>query len=69
MDAVAEPVGKLQRVQVAAQAWNVSVKTAWNWIAEGRVGVVRLGRSVRVPQAEIERLVNEGYTPPRHRST
>ncbi len=68
MDAVVEPVGRLQRVQAAAEAWNVSVKTAWNWIAEGRVGVVRLGRAVRVPQGEIERLVNEGFTPARQRS-
>jgi excisionase family DNA binding protein len=61
-------MGKLQRVQVAAEAWNVSVKTAWNWIAEGRVGVVRLGRSVRVPQAEIDRLIEEGFQPARQRT-
>jgi len=56
---------QLHRVQQAAEQWNVSVKTVWNWIAEGRVGVVRLSRSVRIPQEEIDRLIEEGFTPAR----
>jgi excisionase family DNA binding protein len=56
---------QLHRVQQAAEQWNVSVKTAWNWIAQGRVGVVRLGRAVRIPQEEIDRLIEEGFTPAR----
>lgn len=61
-------MSELKRVQQAAERWNVSVKTAWNWIAEGRVSVVRLGRSVRIPAEEIERLITEGYQPARRRT-
>lgn len=56
---------KLHRVPKFAEMLNVSTKTAWNWIAQGRVGVVRLGRAVRVPQEEIDRLIEEGFTPAR----
>ena len=58
-------MSKLYKVQQAAEIWNVSVKCAWNWIAQERVGVVRLGRSVRIPQSEIDRLIEEGFTPAR----
>lgn len=41
----------------------LSQKTVWQWIGERRIGVVRLGRAVRVPLTEIERLMEEGSTP------
>jgi excisionase family DNA binding protein len=58
--------GKLHRVPEAAGEMNISVKTLWNWIAQGRIAVVRLGgHAVRVPQKEIERLIEERYSPAR----
>lgn len=33
-------------------------------IHEGRVGHVKLGRLVRIPLSEVQRLVNLGYRPP-----
>ena len=57
--------GKLNRVQEAAAQWNVSPKCAWNWISQSRVATVRLGRAVRIPQSEIDRLIEEGYSPAR----
>lgn len=33
------------------------------WICQRRIGFVRLGRAVRVPRAEIRRLVDAGYVP------
>jgi excisionase family DNA binding protein len=41
----------------------LSQKTIWQWIGARRIGVVGLGRAVRVPQSEIDRLVEEGTTP------
>ena len=35
------------------------------WVAQRRIGVVRLGRAVRIPLEEIERLVAEGSVPAR----
>jgi excisionase family DNA binding protein len=47
-------------VQVAAEL-NLSQRTIRGWIAQRRIGVVRLGRAVRVSSAEIQRLLDGGY--------
>ena len=57
--------GKLLKVPEAADALALSPKTIWQWIGERRIGVVRLGRAVRIPQSEIERLLEKGSTPAR----
>jgi len=56
---------KLLKVPEAAAMLALSHKTVWQWIGERRIEVVRLGRAVRVPVSEIERLVEEGTTPAR----
>lgn len=58
---------KLLKVPEAAEALALSPKTIWQWIGERRILVIRLGRAVRVPQSEIDRLVEEGTTPARRR--
>ncbi len=60
---IAKPV--LWRVPEAAASLSVAEKTLRMWIGSRKVGVVRLGRSVRVPQTEIDRLITEGFTPAR----
>lgn len=57
------PTAKLVKVPEAAELLALSQKTVWQWIGERRIGVVRLGRAVRVPLSEIERLMEEGTTP------
>jgi excisionase family DNA binding protein len=54
---------ELNKVRKFAEQLGISEKTAWAWIAQRRVDVVRLGRSVRVPQSSIDRLIAEGFTP------
>lgn len=61
------PTAKLLKVPEAAELLALSQKTLWQWIGERRIGVVRLGRAVRVPLAEIERLMEEGATPARRK--
>jgi excisionase family DNA binding protein len=56
---------RLLKVPEAAEMLALSQKTVWQWIGERRIGVVRLGRAVRIPQAEIDRLMEEGTTPAR----
>ena len=60
--------GKLLKVPEAAELLDLSPKTLWQWIGERRIGVVRLGRAVRIPLSEIERLIEEGTTPARQTS-
>jgi excisionase family DNA binding protein len=57
------PPAKLLKEPEAAELLALSQKTVWQWIAERRIGVVRLGRAVRIPLSEIERLMEEGTTP------
>lgn len=59
------PPAKLLKVPEAAAMLALSQKTVWQWIGERRMGVVRLGRAVRVPLSEIERLMEERTTPAR----
>jgi excisionase family DNA binding protein len=58
---------RLLKVPEVAEELALSEKTVWQWIGERRIGVVRLGRAVRVPVSEIERLMEEGSTPARRR--
>lgn len=58
-------MAKLLKVPEAAGMLALSQKTVWQWIGERRIEVVRLGRAVRVPLSEVERLIEEGTSPAR----
>ena len=51
-------------VEQAAAELNLSKATIRAWIAQRRLGHVRLGRAVRIPADEIERVLRAGYVPP-----
>ena len=51
-------------VQQAAEALNISEHTIRAWVARRKIGYVRLGRAIRIPIAEIERLLDAGRVPP-----
>ena len=46
------------RVSDAARLLNVSRSTMYQLVTNGDVNVIRIGRSVRVPRAELVRLVD-----------
>ena len=51
-------------VEQAAAELNLSKETIRCWIAQRRLGHVRLGRAIRIPAQEIVRLLEAGYVPP-----
>ncbi len=51
-------------VDQAAEELNVSVHTIRAWVARRKLGYVRLGRAIRIPAAEIQRLLDSGSVPP-----
>lgn len=51
-------------VQQAAAELNLSRATIRAWIAQRRLGHVRLGRAIRIPAGEIRRVLEAGYIPP-----
>ena len=50
-------------VKQASIELNVSVHTIRAWLSSRRLGYVRLGRAVRIPAVEIQRLVERGTVP------
>jgi excisionase family DNA binding protein len=54
---------KLLTVARAAAELGIAPVTVRAWVARRRIGVVRLGRAVRIPSAEVTRLIERGYTP------
>lgn len=50
-------------VEQAAEELNLSRATIRAWIAQRRLGHVRLGRAIRIPAQEIQRVLETGYVP------
>lgn len=47
-------------ISKAAELLGLSRSTLYQLVGTGRVRVIRIGRSVRIPRQELERLANEG---------
>lgn len=53
-------VSTLLSPQEFADHLSISRWTVYAWIAEGRIKSVKLGRLVRIPESELERIIKEG---------
>jgi excisionase family DNA binding protein len=51
---------QLLRVPEVAEALEVSTRTVWRLLADGRLASIRVGRSVRVRAADVETLILGG---------
>lgn len=56
------PEAKLLTCRQAEEMTGRKISTWRRDILEKRIAVVRLGRSVRIPATEIDRLIREGWT-------
>jgi excisionase family DNA binding protein len=50
-----------------ATALSVTVACVRRWMIEKRVSVVKLGRLVRIPASEVDRLIADGFRPAENR--
>lgn len=50
-------------VRDAAALLALSPRTIWKWIGAGALSVNHFGRAVRIPVAEIQRLINQDAMP------
>jgi excisionase family DNA binding protein len=57
----------LLKVREASERLGLQSSTLRAWIGQRRIGIVRLGRAVRIPAEEVERLIAEGTIPARGR--
>lgn len=53
----------LLTVEQVAERLNLSPKTVRNWLGRRSLASVRLGRLVRIPSSDVERLLEEGLRP------
>jgi excisionase family DNA binding protein len=58
-----EPVERPRTVSEAAEELGLSVHTIRAWIASRRLGHLRLDRAIRIPAAEIRRILKESTVP------
>lgn len=54
-------------VREVAGALGLSESTIRSWLAQRRLGFVRLGRAIRIPVEEIDRVLAQGAVPARTR--
>jgi excisionase family DNA binding protein len=50
-------------VRQASERLGLRESTLRAWIAQRRIGIVRLGRAIRIPLEEIDRLIAQGTIP------
>jgi len=46
--------------KVFAKRLSISRWTVYSWLSEGRINSVKVGRLVRIPQSELDRIIREG---------
>jgi len=56
---------RLLTIREFAEALNITVACVRRWLLEGKVAKVKLGKLVRIPAEEGERLISEGLRPAR----
>jgi excisionase family DNA binding protein len=54
----------LLTVQQAAERLGLKVQTVRNWLSMRRIGCIRVGGRVSIPESEVLRLLAEGWRPP-----
>ncbi|HEY3626436.1 MAG TPA: helix-turn-helix domain-containing protein [Terracidiphilus sp.] len=54
---------RLLKVPEAATRLNISPKTAWKMVYSRKVDVVHIGRSVRIKEESVDKLIDDGTIP------
>jgi excisionase family DNA binding protein len=57
-------IGRLYTYDEVAAILGAKPHTIRTWIAQGKIGVIRLGRSVRIPESELYRITSQGWSAP-----
>jgi excisionase family DNA binding protein len=60
---VSDPSETFLTVAEVAQRLKLNQQTVRNWIDQGSLPAVRVGRRVRIKQSDFDRIVEEGYRP------
>ncbi len=52
---------KFYTVKEVSAIFSKHQRTVWRWIADGKLDAIKIGRSVRIPTSEVERLKKGGF--------
>ena len=55
----------LLSVEEFADVLNITVAYARRWVLERKVTTIKLGRLIRIPDSEVQRLIDSGIRPAR----
>jgi excisionase family DNA binding protein len=55
----------LLSVEEFADVLNITVACARRWVLERKVTTIKLGRLIRIPDSEVQRLIDSGIRPAR----
>ena len=58
-------VDKFYTPDELASMLKVTRNAIYNWIADGTISAVKIGRTVRIPVAEVDRLISQNTTSPK----
>lgn len=50
-------------IREAAPILGKAEKTLRTWIADGKIGVLRIGRNIYLPESELQRVLDESFVP------
>jgi excisionase family DNA binding protein len=59
---IMKPMGRLLRAAECAVKLSIRESTIRKMILEGRIDVVRIGRSVRIPETCVEDMIAKGFS-------
>jgi excisionase family DNA binding protein len=51
------------RVREAAKLLGQEERTTRDWILDRKIGVIRVGKTILIPESEIERILEDGFCP------
>ena len=54
---------RFKTIDETGAEWGISSYTVRTWLAQRKIGFVRFGRAIRIPEEEIERVISEGLVP------
>jgi excisionase family DNA binding protein len=58
-----DPAERLRTIAEAAAELGLSVHTIRTWVTARRLAHIRLGRAIRIPAAEIKRIIDKNTVP------
>lgn len=61
-------MSELMTIRTAAERLQIHQFNLRAWLSQGKLGFIRIGRSIRIREEDLEVIIQKGYVPPREAS-